>query len=265
MNDKATYDEMADRVDALEEELTRFKKRFSSLVNLAHDGVVILQDDVFKFANRAMANILGLGSPGELEERAISKYIAPDSRELITGRRQALLAGEKGPERYEARLLRVDGRAVDVEISETMIRRRGAPAVQAIIRDISDRKRMEDVLREGEVFHRRLFKAEKMQSLGVMAGGVAHDLHNILSGIVSYPELIPMDLPGDSPLRKPLAAIKKSGERAAELISDLLAITRGAAIGEEVWNLNDIIEAHWSSPAHAALREKRPLIQFERR
>ncbi len=74
-----------------------------------------------------------------------------------------------------------------------------------------------------------------------------------------------MDPAGDSPLGKLLMTIKKSGERAAAVVSDLPAITRGAALGKEVWNLNEIINAHWSSPEHAALGEKLPSIQFERR
>jgi len=66
-----------------------------------------------------------------------------------------------------------------------------------------------------------------------MAGGVAHDLNNILSGIVSYPEILLMDLPEDSPLRKPIITMQESGMKAADVVADLLTIARGVATGKE--------------------------------
>jgi signal transduction histidine kinase len=66
-----------------------------------------------------------------------------------------------------------------------------------------------------------------MESLGLMAGGVAHDLNNVLSGIVSYPELILMDLPQNSSLRKPVETIHESGQRAVAIVQDLLTVARG--------------------------------------
>ncbi|MCP4686473.1 MAG: PAS domain-containing protein, partial [Desulfobacterales bacterium] len=228
-------------------------------------AAVFIKDDNCKvvYMNRHLKEVFG----------ADDRWIGRDAPEIIgdveTARKMKAhdrAAPASGRDLSEERILDPDGAERVYETLKFRIDRgEEPPLLGGVARDVTAREKAEEARRESEVFHRRLFKAEKMQSLGVMAGGVAHDLNNILSGIVSYPELIPMDLPGDSPLRKPLAAIKKSGERAAELISDLLAITRGAAIGEEVWNLNDIIETHWSSPAHAALREKRPSIQFERR
>ena len=93
----------------------------------------------------------------------------------------------------------------------------------------------------------KLQRTQKMESLGLMAGGIAHDLNNILSGIVSYPELLLMDLPEDSKLRRPIETIKESGMRAADVVSDLLTVARGVATGQEVLNLNTIIEECLSS------------------
>ncbi|MCF6168936.1 response regulator, partial [Lutibacter sp.] len=66
----------------------------------------------------------------------------------------------------------------------------------------------------------QLFRAQKMEAIGLMASGVAHDLNNILSGIVGYPELMLRRLPEDSPLLKPLTAIQESGRRAATVVAD---------------------------------------------
>jgi len=67
-----------------------------------------------------------------------------------------------------------------------------------------------------------------------LAGGVAHDLNNVLSGIVSYPELLLQDLPEDSPLRKPIETMQETGHRATAIVQDLLTVARGAAIRDEL-------------------------------
>ena len=109
----------------------------------------------------------------------------------------------------------------------------------------------------------KLRRIQKMESLGLMAGGIAHDLNNILSGIVSYPELILMDLPEDSPLRKPIETIKESGMRAADVVSDLLTIARGVATGKDVSSLNTIIEEYLGSAEHQELKTIHSFITFK--
>ena len=87
----------------------------------------------------------------------------------------------------------------------------------------------------------QLQRAQKMEAIGMLAGGVAHDLNNVLSGVVSYPELLLMDLPEDSPLRQPIQTIQKSGERAAHIVQDLLTLARRGVSVSEIVNLNQIV------------------------
>jgi PAS domain S-box-containing protein len=82
----------------------------------------------------------------------------------------------------------------------------------------------------------QLDRTQKMAAIGLMAGGVAHDLNNILSGIISYPERLLMQLPADSSMRKPLEIIKESGFRAAAVVADLLTVARGVAKTTEIAN-----------------------------
>ena len=102
-----------------------------------------------------------------------------------------------------------------------------------------------------------------MEAMGLMAGGIAHDLNNILSGIVSYPELLLMDLPEDSPLRKPIKTIQESGMRAADVVEDLLTIARGVASGKEVLNLNTVVDEYMDSAEHQKLEKIHPLSTFK--
>ncbi|WP_457573868.1 hybrid sensor histidine kinase/response regulator [Desulfolithobacter sp.] len=106
----------------------------------------------------------------------------------------------------------------------------------------------------------QLLRAQKMEAIGLMASGVAHDLNNILSGIVGYPELMLRRLPEDSPLLKPLTAIQESGRRAATVVADLLTIARGAASTREVCDLHKLIREYLSSPECQNLRSHYPEV-----
>lgn len=108
-----------------------------------------------------------------------------------------------------------------------------------------------------------LMRAQKMEALGTLAGGVAHDLNNILSGIVSYPELLLMDIPQDSPLRKPIMTIQKSGEKAAAIVQDLLTLARRGVAVTEVVNLNDIVSDYMKSPEYEKLMFYHSTVQVK--
>jgi PAS domain S-box-containing protein len=125
-------------------------------------------------------------------------------------------------------------------------------AILGVTRDISERKRLQD----------ELLKSQKMESLGLLAGGVAHDLNNVLSGIVSYPELILMNLPADSKLQKPMKTIMESGNRAVAIVQDLLTIARGVAVTKVPLNLNDLISDYLDSPEFNKLKMFYPDVIF---
>ena len=126
--------------------------------------------------------------------------------------------------------------------------------------EITVRKHAEEKIRENE---EQLRKAQKMEAIGTLAGGVAHDLNNVLSGLISYPELILMDLPADSPLKSSLLAIKKSGERAANIVQDMLTLARRGVAVSEVVDLNDIIRDYLQSPEYERLRQTHPDLTLE--
>ena len=126
--------------------------------------------------------------------------------------------------------------------------------------DITERKQAEEALRQSQ---EKIARLKKMESLGLLAGGVAHDLNNVLSGIVSYPELLLLDLPEDSRLRKPIETIEKSGHRAVAIVQDLLTVARGVATMKEPLNLNDIIREYLQSPEFHKDKEHHPEVTIK--
>ena len=102
----------------------------------------------------------------------------------------------------------------------------------------------------------QLKQAERMETIGTLAAGVAHDLNNILVGVVAQPELLLMDLPEHDPLRAPILAIKDSGLRAAAIVHDLLALSRQGVVEKRRLRLNAVVEQHAAGARvrHAAIR-----------
>ncbi len=105
-------------------------------------------------------------------------------------------------------------------------------------------------------------RAQKMEALGILAGGVAHDLNNILSGLVSYPELLLLDLPEDSPLRQPLQTINQSGKNAATVVQDLMSLTRDGMPMSESLNVNLIVKKCLELPETQAMLGSHSNIQL---
>lgn len=100
--------------------------------------------------------------------------------------------------------------------------------------------------------------ADTMLVCSRFAGGVAHDLNNILSGLLTLPEMMLMDLPGDSPLVKPLQTIMKSGTRASQVVSELVAMSKGISGDKMVLDLNTAITRFLASEAFSGFQAAHP-------
>lgn len=131
--------------------------------------------------------------------------------------------------------------------------------IVAVYDDVTKQRRAEE---EKQAMAHSLQRAQKMEAIGLMAGGIAHDLNNTLSAIVGYPELLLLQLPEDSTLRRPLTTIKDAGERAAAVIADLLTVARGAASTRQTANLNALVREYLNSPEFSDILTQYPQIRF---
>ena len=100
-----------------------------------------------------------------------------------------------------------------------------------------------------------LKRSEKIETIGTLTGGIAHDLNNILGAIVGYPDLLLDEIPEDSPLRPAILAIKESGKRAAGVVNDLLILARRGVNVTEVTNLNNIVYEYLESSEYKKLKD----------
>ncbi|MEW5796136.1 MAG: ATP-binding protein [Candidatus Zixiibacteriota bacterium] len=107
-----------------------------------------------------------------------------------------------------------------------------------------------------------LDRAERMKSIGVLAGGVAHDLNNMLGPLVGYPELILLKLPQDSPIRKHVQRIGTAANEAASVVQDLLTLARRGRYEMVPIDLNAVVEGYLDTPGFAKLRETRGSVTF---
>ncbi len=237
--------------------LRESEKQYRLLVEQSYQGLVITQDNPIRlrFVSKPMEAITGYTRKEMegFEGKQLSALIHPEDRDRCFRNFRDRLEGKELPATVEYRILHKTKGIRWVEIHSSAIDYNDAPATHSVILDITDKKRAEEALRRSE---EKLARSKKMESLGLLAGGVAHDLNNVLSGIVSYPELILMDLPEDSKLIKPIRTMEASGKRAVAIVQDLLTVARGVATPKEPLNLNDLINDYLDSP------EFKQLVRF---
>lgn len=231
-----------------EEALRDSEEKFRELAN-SLPQIVFETDERGKiaFANRNAFDIFGYTEDEAYEELDAFQVIVPEDRDRAMEKffREWKDGNSSGNE-YTAQ--RKDGSTFPILIhANPIIRENKFIGARGIVIDLTDQKNAEEEKKELE---NQLQRAQKMEAIGALAGGVAHDLNNILSGIVSYPDLMLMDLPKDSHLRKPIMTMQDSGKRAAAIVQDLLTLTRRGIIIEEIVSLNEIVSKYLISPEY---------------
>ena len=125
--------------------------------------------------------------------------------------------------------------------------------------ELAERKRMEA---ERDLIQARLLQSQKMEALGTLAGGVAHDLNNVLGVLVGYSELLLEKIPEPNPLRRYVSNILQSGLRGAAIIQDLLTLARRGVAISEVVDFNRVIADYFKTPEFEMLRTYHPGVTF---
>ncbi len=131
-----------------------------------------------------------------------------------------------------------------------------------IFTDISDLKAAE---KEKLILQEKLARANKMETMGLMAAEVAHDLNNILSGIIGYPQLLLLEPNLTAQQKEIVGDMFQTGQRAAAVVSDLLTIARGVASNKVVLSVNKVVKGYATSLEARQLKEFYPKVKLELR
>jgi PAS domain S-box-containing protein len=205
--------------------------RYRDLFDNASDLVCVTDPDgVFLYVNRAWHDAIGLPD-AELRQRRFRDVLNPDSRERYAEVVGRVLAGETVTH-VELVLVTAADAAITVEgnLSCTLDDGR-APLVRGIYRDVTERKRVEEQLRQ----------AERMQAAGRLAGGMAHEVNNMMTGVLGFSEFLLRSFPEDDPRRGEVQEIIRAGSRASDVTRQLLAFTRQQLLHPELLDLNVVV------------------------
>ncbi|MEW5877734.1 MAG: ATP-binding protein [Acidobacteriota bacterium] len=215
----------------LQQQLAETAAKFQTLVDLSPDAILIHQDGVIKFANRAAARLWGAKEPGDLVGRPALGLVAPDFRETVKERvRRSLESGQMALPLVEE-FLRLDGTTFRGEASATPITFQGRPAIEVVIRDVSEREKTEALLRE----------AQKMEAIGALAGGIAHDFNNLLQAFSALLFSLKSKLAGAS-VGQELQTLEGLVQRGASLARQLLLFARREISRREALDLNELVK-----------------------
>lgn len=160
----------------------------------------------------------------------------PESEKLIENRINAIL--EKGETTFSVEHYRKDGSVISLNVYVKSVEREGRPALLSIATDITESRQVES---ERERLEAQLHQAQKMEAVGRLAGGVAHDFNNMLSLILGHADLALEQIEPTHPLRDNVEEIKMAGKHSAELTRQLLAFARKQTIAPRMLDLNETL------------------------
>jgi PAS domain S-box-containing protein len=206
------------------------EERYKHLIDTANDAIFVLDAEtrVILQANQQSGKLLGrplgeiVGAPGEqiVLERDRTKY-----DDILDNTFKGTAAAGK-----ELHLIHSDGRAIAVEVNTSLTEFEGRKIVQGIFRDITERKRLEEEVRQ----------AQKMEVIGRLAGGIAHDFNNLLMVILTQVAKI-QNLPKRAQLLQHAETIRTAAEKAASLTKQLLAFGRKQVLMLQALDLNELL------------------------
>lgn len=225
------HDHLQELVEERTNKLKESEAKYRNLVERANDGICIIQDTLLKYLNPQLARIIGY-SVEEMLNTPFINYIHPDELARCIDNYKRRMAGEELPAIYESVLRHKNGRRINAEFNAGIITYEEHPADLVFIRDITERKQMEE----------KIIKAEKLSAAVQIASEAAHEVKNPLAVIKSGLYYLGRILPDNEKAQKTISQMDKATERAITYINDLLNFSRAPVLQISKVGLNDLLE-----------------------
>lgn len=211
-----------------EEALCKSEEKYRMLYDSSTDAIMLATpEEGFLSGNTAAIKLFGCKDEKEFTSRAphnLSPLYQPDGTlSSVKDKRMMAIAMKKGSHFFEWTHKRMDGQEFYATVLLTRMELQGKRILQAIVRDITRHKQAEE---ERKKLEDRLSQTQKMEAIGVLAGGIAHDFNNILSSILGFTELSLFDVPAGSTMHKNLSEVFNAGQRAKDLVKQILTFSR---------------------------------------
>ncbi|MBD3419697.1 MAG: PAS domain S-box protein [Chitinivibrionales bacterium] len=245
-------------LEAAEDALRESEAKYRLLVERASDAIIIIQNGQIEFANQRAAELSGFPTD-ELTGKAFIDFVSHHDRDKVALAYKNRFAGCQVAAMYEASVVNKQGSAIPVEISGGIITYKNAPADLVFIRNIQQRKNAEH---DRAVLEEQLLHSQKMESIGRLAGGIAHDYNNILGAIAGYADMIRQQSKAKQPkFAKYADTILRASQRAADLTTKLLAFARKGKYEVCVFDMHDLISDTVKLLKHSI--DKKVKLNFE--
>ncbi len=222
-----------------EQALRESEARYRSILNASPDDITIADLEGRILMVSPMAIKLWRCEPEQLVGHLLTEFVLPEERERTLNAIAQMFQGVMpGPSEYRG--LRPDGSPLDVEVNVDFIRDEAAQPTRLVlvVRDITERRRLEE---ERRLLQSQLQQAQKMESLGSLAGGVAHDMNNVLGAILGMASLHGEQAPPGSNLKRGLETITKAAERGGQMVKSLLNLARQSPAEAQELDLNGVL------------------------
>lgn len=193
------------------------ESKFRSLVEQSLVGIYIIQDGRFQYVNTKIAEIFGYTQEEIISSKTVSDMVAEADRDLVAENIRKRLEGEAKSIHYTFQGKRKDGTLIDIEVLGTKMEHNGRPAIIGTLLDITERKKIEAELQ----------KAQKLDSLGILAGGIAHDFNNILTAVIGNISLAKMYARPGYEIYDILTEAENASMRAKALTRQLMTFSKG--------------------------------------
>jgi two-component system cell cycle sensor histidine kinase/response regulator CckA len=215
----------------MENALRESENKYRSLIEKANEGIFIAQDGFIKFPNPRTLQALGY-TEKELAEIPFAQLIHPDDRAAVVERHVRRLKGEEFPGPHTYRVINKSGEEIWILLNSATLTWEGRPATLNLVTDITLEKKLE----------KQFQAAQKMEAIGTLAGGIAHNFNNLLMGIQGHVSLALFDMKSSDAHYQDLKAIEAQVKGGANLTNQLLGFARKGKYAVKPADLNDIIQ-----------------------